>query len=462
MRINPTDSTIITLIGEATVEDGQSDFGIVLDTDGGLAVPRDFVLNNPGDENRREFYMAGVDVEQRLLPGLTAEGRVRYFDSSYQYSSIFLPFRYDPVNRTFLRAPAVQGNDGDEYAAQLNLFGEFDLGRTRHRFTAGVDYRDSFTQTVTRFDPAGAVALDLDDPDYSILPPPAETLPAFPGAPQDQERVGVFLQYYFNPIEPLLLSGGIRYDDVEFVNADTQAVLIDDDNVSLQAGLRYEFTEQFSIFASYSESFQPVSTLDRFNDPLPPTIGEGYEIGVKGVVFDRFAYALSYFDIINNNIARPDPNILPTSPNPFGSIAAGEETARGVDLDVSGDITDRWSMIFSAGYVDGEGDDGFRLPNVAEFTTALFTRYQLTENWAASVGYEYVGERLAVADIDGQDTTDDPLEVDGHIVANAAVYYEKERFNAQLNVSNLFDETYVDSTGSLARQNYLVRRYKRC
>ena len=104
--------------------------------------------------------------------------------------------------------------------------------------------------------------------------------------------------------------------------------------------------------------------------------------------------------------------------------------------------------------MDGEGDDGFRLPNVAEFTSALFTRYQLDENWGVSLGYEFVGERLAQADLDGDPATLDPLEVDSHFVANAAVYYKRDRFDAQLNVSNLFDATYVDSVGSLARQNY--------
>ena len=52
------------------------------------------------------------------------------------------------------------------------------------------------------------------------------------------------------------------------------------------------------------------------------------------MVFDRLAYAVSYFDITQNNIPRLDPNILPSSPNPFGQIPGGRETARGVDLDV--------------------------------------------------------------------------------------------------------------------------------
>lgn len=454
LRIDPTDSTVITFIGEATVEDGQSDFGIVLDENGDLAVPRDFVINHPQDENKREFYMAGVDVEQGLLDGLTAEARVRYFESTYQYSALLLPFAYIPGSGTVLRVPAVQGNDSDELAAQLNLFGEFDIGSTRSRFTAGFDYRDSFTQTTTGFDPSSAFPLDIDNPDYSILPPSGDNLPPFPGPPQDQERYGAFLQYYFNPTDKLLLSAGIRYDDVRVVDSDTGDVSIDTDNTSFQFGARYEFSREIAAFANYSESFQPSSTLDQFNNLLPPTTGEGFEVGFKGEVFERFAYAVSYFDITNNNIPILDPNILPTSPNPFGSIASGEQKARGFDLDVSGDITDQWSMIFSFGYVDTEDDDGIRFLNVADVTSAIFTRYDFNETWGASFGYEFVGDRLAQADLDGDPTTIDPLEVSSHFVANAAVYYTGETFAAQLNVSNLFDSTYVDSVGGLARQNY--------
>ncbi|MEM6708940.1 MAG: TonB-dependent receptor, partial [Pseudomonadota bacterium] len=252
VRFDPFDGTIITFISEATVENGQSDFGIVLDEDGDLAVSRDFVINHPDDENKREFYMAGVDVEQKLLDDLTVEGRVRYFESTYQYSALFLPFRYIPGDGTVLRVPAIQGNDSDEIAAQLNFFGEFELGNTRSRFTAGVDYRDSFTQTITGFDPSQAFPLSLSDPDYSILPPDGSTLPPFPGAPQDQERYGAFLQYYFNPTEKLLISAGVRYDDVLIENSDTGAVSIDTDNTSIQAGILYEFSEAFSLFGNYS------------------------------------------------------------------------------------------------------------------------------------------------------------------------------------------------------------------
>ncbi|MEM7702850.1 MAG: hypothetical protein AAF251_12995 [Pseudomonadota bacterium] len=153
--------------------------------------------------------------------------------------------------------------------------------------------------------------------------------------------------------------------------------------------------------------------------------------------------------------------------NPLGLVAGGEQEAQGIDLDVGGDITDNWSMIFSVGYVDALGDisvagsadgrggsDGARIPNVAGFTSALFTRYDLNETWAFAVDYEIVGDRLAVADLDGDHTTDDPLEVDSHLVANAAVYYSGKGFDAQLNISNLFDASYVDSIGGLARQNY--------
>jgi len=169
-----------------------------------------------------------------------------------------------------LRVPAVQGNDGDELAAQFNLFGEFDLGGIRNRFTAGIDYRDSFTQTITRFDPSQRFFLDLDDPDYSILPPDGSTLPAFPGVPQEQERLGAFLQYYVNPTDRLLISAGVRYDTVESIDPDSGDILVDTDNTSLQAGARYEFSDAFSVFASYSESFAPSSSLDQFNELLPP------------------------------------------------------------------------------------------------------------------------------------------------------------------------------------------------
>ena len=62
-----------------------------------------------------------------------------------------------------------------------------------------------------------------------------------------------------------------------------------------------------------------------------------------------------------------------------------------------------------------------------------------------SLGYEYVGERETSG-----------FTVDSHTVLNAAAGYTKGPWRAQLNLSNLTEERYIDalSFGNAARGNY--------
>ncbi|MEM8547509.1 MAG: TonB-dependent siderophore receptor [Pseudomonadota bacterium] len=442
LRWQPRDGTVITYVGEYVDEDRHADFGTAMSPEGELTAPRSQVNNHPADTFDRHFYMTGIDFEQALSDRMTVEARLRHFDAEYEYSVLWLPFTYDPATSQYTRAAASQGQDTEEWAAQLNLFGEFELGSMLNRFTLGVDYRDTDSAGGGVFGFFIQSTIDWNDPDYSEQPLSGEGLPPY-GFSDTSERYGVFLQNHTNITEKLLLSLGVRYDNVETV-PDGGGPTNKTDETIFQIGAKYDFNEAIGVYANFSESFTPQTSRDINQQLLEPEVGEGYEIGIKGALFNnRLTYTLAAFDITKNNVAVPDLN----DPSGFASIADGEQTSEGIELDIAGQIGDRFSITAGVGFTNTENEDGEDILGAADFSGSFFASYQFTPNWSASLGLEHVGDRLVVYDFGGQ-----PIFLDPHNIVNAAVQYDNGPWRAQVNFSNLLDEEYIDAAwGGLGR-----------
>ncbi|MFV7791721.1 TonB-dependent receptor domain-containing protein, partial [Aliarcobacter lanthieri] len=78
-----------------------------------------------------------------------------------------------------------------------------------------------------------------------------------------------------------------------------------------------------------------------------PIVGKNYETGIKGEYFDkRLNTALSIFRVEQDGVATKDesgPNIV-TGGTAFK--AAKGVVSKGVEFDISGEITDNWNLSF--------------------------------------------------------------------------------------------------------------------
>jgi iron complex outermembrane recepter protein len=82
---------------------------------------------------------------------------------------------------------------------------------------------------------------------------------------------------------------------------------------------------------------------------------------------------------------------------------------------------------------------GNRLPNVPLHQASLWTTYEIQRGRLKGLGFGlglfYVGER--------QGDLDNSFQVDSYLRTDAALYYRRDRFNAAINIRNLFDIDYV-------------------
>ncbi|WP_225901128.1 TonB-dependent siderophore receptor [[Leptolyngbya] sp. PCC 7376] len=145
----------------------------------------------------------------------------------------------------------------------------------------------------------------------------------------------------------------------------------------------------------------------------------------------------------------PDPN------NFLFSVASGEQRSRGIELDVIGRVSDGFNIVANYAYIDGEitednadaggnSDKGNKLFNVPEHNANLWATYEIQKGPLTGLtiggGVNVVSERFG-------DNANSFL-LDGYVLANALIAYEKDDWRAALNFRNLFDVDYIEGTGN--------------
>ena len=223
-----------------------------------------------------------------------------------------------------------------------------------------------------------------------------------------------------------------------------------------RAGLVYRYTDELSFYGSYTESFKPNSTIAPLSGSstvldgsIAPEEAKSWEVGAKLDIPGRVTGNVALFDIKKRNV------LVANSEGPVTLYsAAGEVRSRGLEVDLTGQLSDRWSMIGSYAYTDAEVTQdptykGKKLQNVAKNTGSLSAVYDFGtviggDQLRVGAGARYVGERAGNAVND--------FDLPSYTVADAFASYdtrvEGQRVKFQLNVKNLFDRTYYTSAAS--------------
>ncbi|MES2870623.1 MAG: TonB-dependent receptor [Pseudomonadota bacterium] len=222
-----------------------------------------------------------------------------------------------------------------------------------------------------------------------------------------------------------------------------------------RAGLVYRYTDELSFYGSYTESFKPNSSIAALDgdmvldSSIKPEQAKSWELGAKLDLPGRITGTVAVFDIKKRNVL-----VSSTVDDETVYSTAGQVRSRGLELDVSGQLSDNWSMIGSYAYTDAEVTkdttyQGMRLQNVAKNSGSLSAVYDFGnivggDKLRVGAGAHYVGERAG-------DALND-FDLPAYTVADAFATYdtriEGQKVKFQLNVKNLFDRTYYTSAAS--------------
>jgi len=409
---------------------------------------REIFLGANDNEKLTEDYTAEIRADFELTDRTRIDGAITFHRNEHR-SRTLRPFgggQEVTASDTVERAFSVRNSRTTDEQIEANIIHDIRIGEMDWRLLAGADARS------TELEPIGSASINLNpfdtinvlDPDNDVTFPgdndPALTRFAFI---EENDSWGVYGQAEVWWRERLKLIAGVRYSEVDTetaIEAFDLAASENPDSVDPRLGALYKLTPATSLYASYTSSFEPASNFDPDNSE--PLEAEQFELGVKHELGGGAALiTATVFDLTQENLVTTDPD---TGFN----RQIGEAETRGFELEARGALTERLQV--QAGYTfldneiskDNDGNEGNRLPNVAEDEISLWASYRLPGggdgSWTLGGGVFYEGNRFTGAG--------NTVEMDEYVTVDASLRHDldfgEQSLSAQFGIKNVFDEKY--------------------
>jgi catecholate siderophore receptor len=443
LKWTPIDAVKVTADYVHTDLHGLPDFGVpyfrpsTASTAGGPAPDFGFNRNNFYGFVNRDFFEVHQDIgtintEIQVTPDLTFSDKVRGSKALLNYIGT-IPESPNYAAGTLTANPQSRYQPTDVVANQSEATYKFNTGAWHHTAVAGVEISretssiDSYTgltsETIgnTSTSAGSFNNVSIANPQLTFLPFGTPTLMGTPTKIAIDTTSGYMLDSA-NYRDLVILNGGIRYDDYNIKTSGfgtsgsvkgvwgAQAAETGMPNFNL--GLTLKPLPITSVYAAYATSSDPVgSEFDgtsanygglapilsgNSNQIFGPQKNTAIEVGNKWELFDRHLLvsgALFQTDVTN---ARESVNTTQNGVTvPVISAGAAYEI-RGIDLEASGKITDKWSVFGGLVLMHSEvtkslvppantalysTNIGLPLANIAHQSFSLLSKYQIDDRW---------------------------------------------------------------------------------
>lgn len=415
-----------------------------------LDLPRDRFLFEP-DLNRAQFdsHYFGYNFEHEFneqwkirqgFGGLIVNGETEAAVIT-NFSDPFVEADGRTLEREAQRSDELQEN----FSVQTEVIGEFNTGSIEHNVLFGVEYaRFKFAYD---FFSASLGSIDIFDPEYGDQP--GDYSPFF-FEEYGTRNVGLYLQdlIYLTPDLIVLAGGRLDFTDSFYRDRLNDATYSErsDTAFSPRLGLVYQPSDDTSLYFNWANAFTPniFGGATRAGEAFEPERGEQFEIGIKQEFSDRISANLALYHLTRTNVATPDPQ------DPNFSIQTGEQTSRGIELDVTGEVLPGLNMIatyaLTDAFVSEDNDipEGDRLSGVPEHTASLWTTYEIQsgdlQGLGFGLGFVYVDEREARLPNTG-------VTLPSYFRTDASLFYERDSWRTAVNIKNLFSVEYFNTQG---------------
>lgn len=426
-------------------------------------VPISFSFTDAPLVSTLESYTSGMDWTFKFNDNWKLTNRFLYQQSKYNWNDLWQGGAYQENGRWLMdRSWIIQGpGTTNNYATNLDLTGNFNTFGIKHTALFGFDYylreRHDFNNNWGPLDLADAPPMDVFNPVHGLmrvprLQPNASWL-------DESDWFGLYLQDQMTFFDKLHILMGGRYDNAlrQSAYGSTPESLHPTPETISEFNPRFGFVYQpwqwLSVYGNYTESVGRYNGLGANNVVLNAEHAKQYEIGLKNEFLDgALSSTLAYFHIDKTNVATPD---FSTVDNPYDSRSVGGIRSQGLELDVTGKITDKLSMIGSYAYTDarvtkdfdnngGSGNTGNRYFNVPEHSASLWSKYDIDDHFTVGTGTYLAGSRQG----DLVNSYQMPGYVRWDLMAAYKTRVGKSKLTTQLNVNNILDKHYYLSSNS--------------
>ncbi|KAF1043382.1 MAG: Ferrichrome outer membrane transporter/phage receptor [Herbaspirillum frisingense] len=427
-----------------------------------LAIPPERRLDEPGNDMKGSSETTQLTIDHRINQDWKAHVGLSYNREVYDARQLRVA-GVNPVTGVVTRS-----NDGTRGSLSTDTYaiayaeGRVDLGGLRHDVQLGADieYRKIHRADLLR-GAASSTSFNFLNPVYGQTQPASLVSASDSNQTDLLHNKSLFVQDALHLGDRWIVVGGLRYQDYSQLagrgrpfKANTD---LSGDKWLPRAGLIYKLDQQVSLYASYSKSLKPTSTIAPLasgvviDSDVAPEEASSWEGGVKYDNPQGLSGTLAVFNIKKKNVLVSQFN---AGTGLTDWRTSGAARSRGVELDVTGQLSRRLSMIGSYAYLDAKTTDdplyaGLRLWNVARQTAALTLAYDVGpitggDKLRVGGGGRYVGERPG--------DSANSFMLPSYTVADAFATYDTtiggKAVKFQFNIKNLFNKTYYTSSAN--------------
>lgn len=375
---------------------------------------------------------------------------------------------------------SIQRNEAKDnyFIQQLDVKGKFATGKIEHQFLAGIDteFFKTYTTAYSNFSNYDTINIFEEYNATNEAPIPTLNKSSLTTAPIT--RSGIYVQDLIHFSDKWKLLTGIRYsyqdtqsDVYTYSNQTTVNTTNYDGAFSPRVGLIFKPSNNHSLFASYSNSFDVNTGQDDNGKALKPSIVDQYEIGIKNKLFDeRIHLNVTAYQITNDAFYQQ--SLANGNTYSYVKVLAGEVRSQGVEIDLISNPFEGLSIL--AGYSFNETkftDSDYYIPgsllrynpkNTANLNANYSFKGKLN-GLEIGVINSYVGERYAGRSTRTQVANDSRklIFINDFYQMDATVAYTYKKLSIRTKLSNVFNELSYNvhddnSLNPIAPRNYSV------
>lgn len=375
---------------------------------------------------------------------------------------------------------SIQRNEAKDnyFIQQLDVEGKFATGKIEHQFLAGIDteFFKTYTTAYSNFSNYDTINIFEDYNATNEAAIPTLNKSSLTTAPIT--RSGIYVQDLIHFSDKWKLLTGIRYsyqdtqsDVFTYSNQTTVNTTNYDGAFSPRVGLIFKPSNNHSLFASYSNSFDVNTGQDDNGKALKPSIVDQYEIGIKNKLFDeRIHLNVTAYQITNDAFYQQ--SLANGNTYSYVKVLAGEVRSQGVEIDLISNPFEGLSIL--AGYSFNETkftDSDYYIPgsllrynpkNTANLNANYSFKGKLN-GLEIGVINSYVGERYAGRSTRTQVANDSRklIFINDFYQMDATVGYTYKKLSIRTKLSNVFNELSYNvhddnSLNPIAPRNYSV------
>ncbi|THU02898.1 TonB-dependent siderophore receptor [Lampropedia puyangensis] len=428
-----------------------------------LGLPRQTYIGASWSQADRDKHETFFDLKHALrngwdlkLMGSWSQTGLKSYRQSYFTPNPSNPYAGEMTASVYGGMAVTQGNLG------FTANGPFELAGRKHELVLGTDLQ-RVRDNGFGYGWSSQITVDVDDirtlDPYNDIPMPVISGEPTRYAPSYTRQRGAFATARLSLTDPLTAIVGARVSWWNYqVPATPSRNYAVNREVTPYLGLVYDVSQDWSLYAAYTEIFKPQQAFNAAGNIIAPVRGENYETGIKGDLMDgRLQASLSVFRINNigkavDDTATPDP-CLPSYTTGYCKMAGGKTRSQGWEAELQGQITPRWNLSGSYTNTSTKYLRDSTASNVGKPLRSLDPKHIL--RLYSSYRFDGALSGLTLgggvqAQSDKYATTRGVTYRQGGLALYSAMakYAFNKDWSMQLNVNNLFDKVYYMQVGS--------------